>query len=291
MNVKETKLWTAIITPLNSVNEIDIEEFIKLLKRQESAKNGIVILGSTGEGLNLTQKEKELIVTTTMDQNLETPIIVGVGGALIDSCVEWIKFCEAKGVHGFLVPTPLYAKPGLEGQYQWFKTLLDTATTPCMLYNVPSRAGTSLQREAIKRLINHPNLWSLKEASGTVEEFKAYRAVLKDHQLFSGDDILTPEFAKHGCDGLVSVASNIWPEKTSIFLNQCLSKSINQETYQLWQKVGNSLFTSPNPIPAKWILKELGVIKTANCKLPLTPEEVKNQGDLIDSIGLMNNWS
>ncbi len=283
-------LWTAIITPLNEKGDIDFEDFLKLLKLQESAKCGVVILGSTGEGLNLSQKEKESIVQFTSDQNLSVPVLVGVGGFLLDSCLDWMSFCQKKNIQGFLVPTPLYAKPGPEGQYRWFKTLLDHSSLPCMLYNVPSRAGTTLRREALEKLKDHKNFWSLKEASGSVEEFKAYNDLLPGQKIFSGDDVLTPDFAKVGCAGLVSVAANIWPKKTQQFLNQCLDGSLTSESRNLWETAGNSLFTSPNPIPTKWILKELGIIKSSSLKPPLTIEEVKNEGQLRETISMMESW-
>ena len=58
MNLSNYPLWTAIITPMLN-NEIDYQSFKKLLKEQEQAENGVLILGSTGEALNLTLKEKK----------------------------------------------------------------------------------------------------------------------------------------------------------------------------------------------------------------------------------------
>ena len=56
-NINDFPLWTAIVTPMNSDSSVDYISFEKILREQETAKNGVVILGSTGEALNLTKEE------------------------------------------------------------------------------------------------------------------------------------------------------------------------------------------------------------------------------------------
>ena len=285
--MKDQSLWTAIITPLFEDGTFDKESFIKLLKIQDNAGIGIVVLGSTGEALNLNEEEKKLVIKTAMEQKLNTPIIAGVGGFLLEECKDWIKWCESMGIQGFLVPTPLYSKPSIMGQYYWFKELLDTAKTPCMLYNVPSRAGTTLKREALEKLLDHPNFWSFKEASGSVEEFKAYRSLLKSQKLLSGDDILMPEFGAEGADGLVSVAANIWPNETNSYMDSCLNKSISSQDKEKWHKIASALFLAPNPVPTKWILKKQGLIKSDKLKAPLTTEDLTDIETVNETINLL----
>lgn len=286
------KLWTAIITPLNEDLSLDLESFENLLREQEKARNGIVILGSTGEGINLDLAEKKKIVEFSANLNLNVPVFVGVGGSGLPQVKEWLEYCESKNIQGYLMPTPLYSKPGVIGQYNWFKELLDSVKRPCMLYNVPSRAGTTLQRDALKKLIDHPNFWAIKEASGSVEEFKAYSELLKGKEIFSGDDSLTPLFAKHGCSGLVSVASNIWPEKTNIFLEKSLNGTLSDDDFSTWDEVSNSLFLAPNPVPAKVLLYNQKRIKNKSLKAPLTFADLSkiDEENLNSSIDKIKNW-
>lgn len=60
--MKETKLWTALITPLKRDGSVHYSDLKVLIKRQEEAGNGILIIGSTGEGLALSEEEKMEIV-------------------------------------------------------------------------------------------------------------------------------------------------------------------------------------------------------------------------------------
>jgi len=68
--MKKTYLWTAIVTPLLPGGKIDLSSFENLLRKQENANNGVVILGSTGEALNLTLEEKKQIVEKTISLKL-----------------------------------------------------------------------------------------------------------------------------------------------------------------------------------------------------------------------------
>ena len=99
-------------------------------------------------------------------------------------------------------------EPGSIGQTNWFKTLMDHSTRPCMLYNVPGRSGVSLSLKTVESLKDHKNLWSIKEASGNPLEFQKYSSISPSISVFSGDDAMLPEYVPHNCKGLVSVAAN-----------------------------------------------------------------------------------
>ncbi|MFZ9035880.1 MAG: dihydrodipicolinate synthase family protein, partial [Francisellaceae bacterium] len=172
-------LYTAIITPMRDDGNIDFISFKNLLEIQQKADCGVVILGSTGESLAIDDKEKRQIVHFVMALNLSIPVIVGVGGYQLQQQLDWIDFCNSYHISGYLLVTPLYAKPGTKGQSQWFEALLDASDKPCMLYNVPSRTGIHLSDETLSALKHHPRLWALKEASGDIDRSKCRAVLLK----------------------------------------------------------------------------------------------------------------
>ena len=61
-SLEKTIVWTALVTPLKNSGEVDYDSLLKLLKEQEKASHGILILGSTGEALNLSGEEKKDIL-------------------------------------------------------------------------------------------------------------------------------------------------------------------------------------------------------------------------------------
>jgi len=214
--------------------------------------------------------------------------MIGVPGHDLKSTLCWIDFLNDFEFDSYLCVTPLYAKPGEQGQTLWFKKCLDQSNKPVVLYNVPSRTGVKLIPNVIKSLIDHKNFWALKEASGNQEECTEYKKVIGTKKIFCGDDGLMQEFANIGCEGLISVASNVWPNETSSYVKQCLENNIHE--VNVWQDACDTLFEVSNPIPAKVILKELNRIKSSHLLLPLTDTELTNTSNQRQAHKNIQNW-
>ena len=289
MSLTDTRLYTALVTPMKDNGDLHLDDLAKLIRRQDEAGNGVLILGSTGEGLALSLEDKKQVVKTASSLNIEVPIMVGVGGFNLRNQIEWIEYCHQFDVDSFLLVTPLYAKPGPKGQVQWFKSLLDAADKPCMLYNVPSRTGSDMSPLVLKELGDHPNFVAVKEASGSIEKFQNYIKTANDIMFYSGDDGLLPFFAMAGCKGLVSVASNVWPEATHKYVDWCLDGR-GPELLPLWQECTDALFAGPNPVPAKVLLHDKGVIENSTLHPPLTEEDVEDLAILKNADNMIRDW-
>ena len=252
MNIENIKLWTALVTPLTPGLKIDFKSLALLLKEQEAAGNGVLILGSTGEALNLDHEMRKAIVEFSLDQKLKVPLMVGVGAHNLLDQISWLKWLNKKEISAYLMSTPIYAKPGDMGQYEWFKTLMDLSKKPVMLYNVPGRAGADLSLVAVSLLKDHKNFYAIKEASGSVSKMQGYLRACDNKLVYCGDDALMDDFARAGACGLVSVASNTWPLATHSYVEKCLENNLKDK--ELWQWATNSLFLASNPTPAKALL-------------------------------------
>lgn len=285
-------LWTAVVTPMNDYAEIDFESLESVLKEQEVAGNGVLILGSTGEGLNLTSEEKEEVVKFTKSLDLVVPVMVGIGGFNLEAQIEFIKFCDGQNVDAFLLVNPIYAKPGKEGQYTWFKSLMVETDTPCMIYNVPSRTGVKMNPEVPAKLFSDfGNYMGLKEASGSIDEFKAFRDAAPEAPLYCGDDNLIKEFAELGAVGHVSVASNAWPAQTKKYLQLALENKL-AELFEDWVACADLLFDTPSPTPVKALLFHKGWINSDQVRLPLVRKDLTQETEeaLIEADRKINQW-
>ncbi len=270
-------LWTAMVTPMNTDGSIDFNSLENLLRKQEEAGNGVLVLGSTGEGLNLNEEEKREVVTFTKELDLDIPMMVGVGGFDLPAQADFIHFCNEVEPDALLLVTPLYAKPGAEGQFEWFSELMGETEIPCTLYNVPSRTGVKMHPSVPARLNKEfDHLMGVKEASGSVEEFKEFRRQAPNVKFYSGDDGLTPAFSKEGGVGLVSVASNVWPEATHKYTELCLKRETD-DLFPLWKNATDALFKAPNPVPAKVLLNRKGWIEHDTVRLPLSLGDISQE--------------
>lgn len=265
-------VWTAIISPMNEDGTIDYESYEKLLREQAGAGNAVVILGSTGESLNISEQERRDILDFALSLKLDIPYMVGVGGSDTEGQRKWIEYLNTLDVDAYLVPVPMYAKPGVHGQYGWFKTLLDAADRPCMLYNVPGRTAKPIELEALRMLGEHPRFWAIKESSASEEDFAAIRDAAPHAHMMSGDDPMLPAFAPLGAKGVVSVAANAWPKATHVYAEQCLAGTLKER--DLWQDATESLFVASNPVPVKALLADQERIKTPIVRTPLSEKDM-----------------
>ena len=288
--MNNTSLWTALITPLNLDGSLNETDLINLIHEQEHAGNGIVILGSTGEALNLTRLEKERIIELISELKLTIPIVVGVGGFDLESTLDWLDYLETKRVHGYLMVTPMYSKPGAEGQFHWFKSLMDHVTRPCLLYNVPGRTAIPLNTDSVRRLANHSNFWAIKESSGSHEIMKKYQDAAGPGKIYCGDDPCLANFVSCGAVGLVSVASNVWPREVSAYVELGLEHKLTMADIHLWEKASLALFKSSNPVPVKALMAKEGRISSNCVKLPLHSDDYKHLDELIDFSNQVRLW-
>lgn len=288
-NVNAFPLWTALITPFFENNQIDFSSLKKIATAQAQAGNGLLLLGSTGEGLALTNAEQLSIVEFVCDLQLDTPIMVAVGGYNLPEQISWVERCNTLNIDCFLLGSPVYAKPGVVGQTQWFKALLDAAKFPCMLYNVPSRSGVEIPIETVQSLQDHPNCWAMKEASGDLTKFLNYRESCPNIELYSGEDAMLPYLIPAGAKGLVSVCANAWPQATQTYVQLCLAEQ-TQTMFPLWNNAVSALFCVANPIPVKVLMQQQQTIQTPILRAPLTHLELTNNVELLDFDKQINQW-
>ena len=284
-----THTFTALATPFKEDGRIDYDSLDSLIKSQNQAGNALLLLGSTGEGISLSAQEKFDILEHVCKKDLSVPILAGIGGVSFQEVLRSLRVYESlPAIDGYLLTTPVYSKPGPKGQLAWFRSLLDEASKPCMLYNIPSRAGVSIAPEVLRELNGHPNFWALKEASGSLEEFRSYRDASPDIAFYCGNDELMPILVLEGAKGLVSVMGNVWPEFTRLYVDWSLQRKMILEGSLL---KAIRCVNNRNPVSIKAILHALGRIASSHMRLPLSKEDGSDFEDLLEQNFIVDKWT
>ena len=122
---------------------------------------------------------------------------------------------DQAGADAFLIVAPYYNKPSQEGLFAHFSEIAKRTEKPIVLYSIPSRCGIEISTDTVKRLReSHPHICALKEAGGRSSKVSETLVALdSDFTVLSGDDGLTLPFMACGAKGVVSVASNLIPQK------------------------------------------------------------------------------
>ncbi len=264
----------AIVTPFKSDQNIDYDALKKLV--EHLIQNGIdylVVQGTTGESVTLTDKEKkETLAFVIKINNNRLPIVLGLGGNCTQSIIDTIETIDLTGVDAILSVSPYYNKPTQEGIYQHYKAIAAATTKPIILYNVPGRTSSNILPATTIRLANDcKNIIGIKEASGNIEQgMEIIKNKPTNFLVISGDDALTLPFIASGGDGVISVLANAFPKGFSAMVNAALSGNI-KEAQNLHYKhfdIIHYLFCEGNPAGIKATLKVLGIIGDT-VRLPL----------------------
>lgn len=266
-------LGTALITPFKADKSVDYEALAQLLDTQLTGfVDYIVVLGTTGEAATMTAEEKrevrEFIVKYV---NGRIPLVLGVGGNNTQQVISDLHAMRDVLILDFtaiLSVCPYYNKPNQEGLFQHFCAVAEASPIPVILYNVPGRTGVNLLPETVMRIYEaQPDkIAGIKEASGNVEQIKHLIELAKDKLLvISGDDGIACEIMEAGGAGLISVASNAFPEDFYDIVHK--KDQAKQAQYDEMVKL---LFKEGNPVGIKAVLAQKGIIQNY-LRLPLVP--------------------
>ncbi len=282
------RILTAMVTPFKENGEVDYELAIKLSNYLfENGSDGIVLCGTTGESPTLSWSEQhDLFVAVKGSLNSGCKVIVGTGSNCTSEAIEATKKAYEFGADGALVVVPYYNKPPQEGLFNHFSSIASAAKNlPLMLYNIPGRTGCNLLPNTVNKLMNFPNILSIKAASGRIEEVTELRSVCGPNlSIYSGDDSLLLPMLSVGAVGVVSVASHLvglqLKEMIELFHKGEVSSAL--VIHERLQPLFKTLFITTNPIPIKAAL-ELSGWNVGNPRSPLSPLsiELKKQLSII----------
>ncbi|QKF92200.1 4-hydroxy-tetrahydrodipicolinate synthase [Campylobacter sp. CCUG 57310] len=275
---------TALITPFKN-GKLDEQAYEKLIKRQ--IKNGIdavVPVGTTGESATLTHDEHRICIEIAVSACKDTgvKVLAGAGSNATHEAVGLAQFAQSHGAGGILSVAPYYNKPTQEGLYQHYKTIASSVEIPVLLYNVPGRVGVDILPCTIFRLFNDcENIFGVKEASGSIDRCVDLLAHEPNLVVISGEDAINYPILSNGGKGVISVTSNLLPDKISELTHLALdeeyikAKAINDKLYN----INKMLFCESNPIPIKAAMYIAGLLETLEYRLPLcapSSENLKN---------------
>jgi len=280
----------ALVTPMEESGEVDYESLEKLIDWHiNHGTNGIVSVGTTGESATLDVDEHlEVIKHTVEHVNSRVPVIAGTGANSTSEAIELTQESKQNGADFALIVTPYYNKPTQKGLISHYTKLANEVDIPQILYNVPSRTACDILPETVEILSTHNNIVGIKEAVDSKERIDDLITISSNNQnfqLFSGDDPSFIKMIQKGGDGVISVAANVVPRKISE-----ICKLVEEKKHDEANIIDNTLsnlyallFIESNPIPVKWMLFKMNLIKKS-IRLPLEELDEIYQEDIINEM-------
>jgi len=264
----------AIVTPMQGDGAIDFGAWDRLLDLHlASGTAGVVVGGSTGESVTLSEEELlQLLARARIRLNGRMALIAGVGGSSTAAVIARVRRLAASRLDALLAVTPAYNRPTQEGLYQHFAAIAAAAAAPVLLYNVPGRTAVDLLPATVARLAELPSIVGIKEAVSDLARIRELLRVLPARcAVLSGDDASACEAVLAGAHGVISVSANLVPVAMAALMRaatrgeRALAERLDAPLGALHRDLG----VESNPIPVKWALAEMGLIGSG-IRLPLT---------------------
>ncbi|MDR0552987.1 MAG: 4-hydroxy-tetrahydrodipicolinate synthase [Holosporales bacterium] len=264
---------TALITPFKNNGAIDFVALERIIRLQiEGGVNGILVAGSTGEGLLLTDEERESLVNFAREV-IDRRVLLIVGSSCVSTrnAVKQAIQAEKLKANAVLSIVPFYVKPKQDGIIQHFIDIHDNSNIPIILYNNPSRCSVSISVDSAIEVFKRARVVAMKDSDCDLTRVGKLKEARPDIALLSGDDPSLLGYLSSGGDGTVSVISNVVPGIVSAMVGTWRKgdESKSRVLDAMLRPLNNVLSMEPNPIPVKYALHKKGLIEN-ELRKPLT---------------------
>jgi dihydrodipicolinate synthase/N-acetylneuraminate lyase len=169
---------------------------------------GIVVLGSTGEAVMLSDEEQRGVLKTAREAASPSKVLIAGTGS--ESAIDTLRLTEYAAELGYdvaLVRTPHFYRKQMQpaNLLAFYRTVADRSPLPVMIYNVPPFTAYDLPTEVVIELVEHPNIIAIKESSGDVEKIgkmvEATRHIKRTAAVTETFEAVTPRMLKAAVEG------------------------------------------------------------------------------------------
>src|SRR5664279_4783987 len=169
-------IFAAITTPFYSDERVYFRKLEANMSRySRSLLAGVVVLGSTGEAVELTDAEsREVLRVAAESAAAEKVLIAGVGRESVKATVEMAEAAAGFNYDAVLVRTPVYYSNQMTSAavLHYFRSVADRSPLPVLLYHIPKCVPYQIPIEIVAELAAHPNIIGIKDSSGSVDRIR-----------------------------------------------------------------------------------------------------------------------
>lgn len=265
-----------LITPFAG-GKVDYDTYRSLIEFQiESGSHGILVNGTSAEPSCLTVEERNRLVSLAIETVAGRAAVVAATGAqsLAESRIL-TEHAIGAGADAVLIVTPYYVKPPQRGLIEYYLKLAAGHDTPWMVYHIPGRAAVGVTLDTLKAIKEgSEHFVGMKHAVndlGFVSE--CLNEFGDDFKIFVGlEELSFPELAIGAC-GLMNAVGNLQP---GILVDMCEAVwegnlARGRALHHRLLEINQAVFFDTNPIPIKYMMKRLGILRDNEHRLPMSP--------------------
>ncbi|MDS0473468.1 dihydrodipicolinate synthase family protein [Natrinema sp. 1APR25-10V2] len=275
-----------LVTPFDD-GSIDESALADLLEHvQAGGIDAVFPCGTTGEFPSLTAAEQQRVVEATVER-ADVPVVAGAAATSVDETVGAIDRAADAGADAAAIVAPYFTTANAPaGDRRFFEAVLDDASLPVILYNIPQCTGQRIEPETVAAVAERDGVVGIKDSSGDLEYFlSVLRNTPDDFRCLQGYDALLVPALRMGADGGINALSNVVPS----VLREAFERATDDRGRELQSDAIAPLFeacTTHDFAPAtKAALAHRGVVPSDEVRPPLVPVDdagAEAIGDAVD---------
>jgi len=267
---------TPIVTPFKD-GAVDYDTYARLVDWQiVNGGHGVLVNGTTAEPSLLTVAERIRLVDVALEAtNQRVPVLAATGSQSHAETVELTEHADKAGVAALLVVTPYYVRPPQRGLIAYYTDIAQRTELPVLIYHIPGRAAVTTDLATVKAMQESiPNLVGMKHA---VNDMGFVTHMLDTFgpqwRVFVGLEELSFPMLAVGACGLMNAVGNLAPRKVALLYEAVergdllAARKLHFDLFDL----NLSVFYDTNPIPIKYMMKRMGLLKSNEHRLPMMP--------------------
>jgi 4-hydroxy-tetrahydrodipicolinate synthase len=267
-------VWLPIVTPFHD-GAVDFVSYEKLIEHYLAAGiSGIFPLGTTGESPTLDDKENEALIECTLAIVAgRMPVFVGIGSNSTAKALKMLRRFERFDFPGIVSVCPYYNRPSQDGMREHFQEIAAATERQILIYNIPYRTGVNLANDTLLELAERPNIVGVKDSSGNLaQSIELLRRRPTGFSVMTGEDNYYYTMLAHGGDGGILASAHL-ATTTFVSVYERMLANDHRGARLLWTDLETLvalLFREANPMPIKYCLWRRGLLRSPECRLPLT---------------------
>lgn len=169
-------IFAAVTTPFYPDERVYLRKLeANVARYSRSLLAGMVVLGSTGEAVELTDAEaRDVLRVAGESATAEKVLIAGVSRESVKATVELAEVAARYQFDAVLVRTPSYYSNAMTEPaiLHYFRSVADRSPLPVVLYHIPRYVPYDMPASVVAELAQHPNIIGIKDSTGSVDRIR-----------------------------------------------------------------------------------------------------------------------
>jgi 4-hydroxy-tetrahydrodipicolinate synthase len=265
-----------LVTPFRK-GQVDYDAYARIIEfHVENGSHGLLVNGTSAEPATLSVDERNRLVDLAVQVARKRVVVVaGTGSQSLFETQALTEHAAKAGADALLIVTPYYTRPPQRGLVQYYLELAKISDLPWMVYHIPRRTAVTVTIETLKELQDRSRTFvGMKHAVNDLDfASECFGALGRDFKLFVGLEELSFPMMAVGACGIMNAAANVYPRALADMCeaiwsgNMPVAQALHHKLFDL----NRSVQFDTNPIPVKYMMKRLGLLKDNEHRLPMAP--------------------